>query len=111
MLMLSQAIRRLGKPALPLPPFGVAAFGSAVRQARRADFSREQVTFLTHGRGVDNTRMRTELGFEPAYTTEQAFAEFATALRPGPLRADRVRAAETTLVGALTGGRGGGADG
>jgi UDP-glucose 4-epimerase len=102
-MMLSQAIRRLGRPALQLPPFGVAAFGSAVRQARRADFSREQVTFLTHGRGVDTTRMRTDLGFEPAYTTEEAFADFAASLRPGPLHADRVRAAEGALVGALSG--------
>jgi UDP-glucose 4-epimerase len=102
-MMLSQAIRRLGRPALPLPPFGVAAFGSAVRQARRADFSREQVNFLTHGRGVDNTRMHTELGFAPAYTTEQAFADFAASLRPGLLHADRIRAAESAVVGALAG--------
>jgi UDP-glucose 4-epimerase len=109
-LMLSQAVRRLGKPALPLPPFGVAAFGSAVRQARRADFSRGQVTYLTYGRAVDSTRMRTELGFEPAYSTQAAFDDFAASIRPGPLRADRVRAAEAALAGVL-GRRGGAQDG
>jgi UDP-glucose 4-epimerase len=43
-----------------------------------ADFSPEQLGFLTFGRGVDTSRMRSELGFEPAYTTEEAFADFAT---------------------------------
>ncbi|WP_310961426.1 NAD-dependent epimerase/dehydratase family protein [Nocardioides terrisoli] len=105
-MMLSQAVRRLGKPALPLPPFAVSAFGSTVGQAKRVDFSPEQVAFLTYGRGVDNTRMRTELGYEPVYSTEQAFDDFAAGIKPGVLRADRVRAAETTLVRALSGGAG-----
>jgi UDP-glucose 4-epimerase len=102
-LMLSQAIRRLGKPSLPLPPFGMSAFGSAVRQARRADLSPAQVALLTFGRGVDNTRMRAGLGFEPAYTTAAAFDDFAASLRPGPLRAERVRAVEAALTGLLAG--------
>ena len=75
-LMLSQAIRRLGRPALPLPGFAVGAVGSAMRQARLADFSPEAVAFLAYGRGVDTTRMREVLGFQPSRTTEQAFAEF-----------------------------------
>jgi UDP-glucose 4-epimerase len=103
-MMLSQAIRRLGRPALPLPAFAVGAFGSAMRQARVADFSREQVAFLAYGRGVDTTRMHEVLGFHPSRTTEQAFAEFAASLEEGPLSEQRVRAAEAALVGALTGG-------
>ncbi|MGO4256513.1 NAD-dependent epimerase/dehydratase family protein [Marmoricola sp. RAF53] len=104
-LMLSQAIRRLGRPALPLPGFAVGPLGSAMRQARVADFSREQVAFLAYGRGVDTTRMREVLGFHPSRTTEQAFAEFAASLEPGIVSEKRVRAAETAIVGAL-GGRG-----
>ncbi len=110
-LMLSQAIRRLGRPALPMPGFAVATFGSAMRQARVADFSREQVAFLAYGRGVDTTRMREVLGFEPSRTTEQAFAEFAASLEPGVISERRVRAAETALVGALGGARAGVQDG
>lgn len=102
-LMLSQAIRRLGRPALPLPGFAVGAVGSAMRQARLADFSREQVAFLAFGRGVDTTRMREVLGFHPSRTTEQAFAEFAASLEPGLISEQRVRAAENVLAGALGG--------
>jgi UDP-glucose 4-epimerase len=104
-LMLSQAIRRLGRPSLPMPGFAVASFGSAMRQARLADFSREQVAFLTYGRGVDTVRMREVLGFEPSRTTEQAFAGFAASIEPGVISARRVRAAESALLGALGGTR------
>jgi UDP-glucose 4-epimerase len=104
-MMLSQAIRRLGRPALPLPGFAVGPLGSAMRQARVADFSREQVAFLAYGRGVDTTRMREVLGFRPSRTTEQAFGEFAASIEPGLVSERRVRAAETALVGALGGNR------
>ena len=80
--MLSQAIRRLQRPAAPLPGFAVGSLGSVLRSARLADFSAEQVSLLTYGRGVDTTRMRTELGFHPRYSTEQAFADFAALLGP-----------------------------
>lgn len=102
-LMLSQCVRRLGRPALPLPPFGVAAAGNAMKQARIVDFSREQVAFLTYGRGMDGTRMRTELGYHPEYTTEQAFDDFAASVNPGLLREERIRSAEQALIGVLGG--------
>lgn len=102
-VMLSQAVRRLGRPSLPLPPFSLPSFGRLMRQTRRADFSREQVAFLTFGRGLDGTRMREEFGYRPEYSTEQAFDDFAASLAPGPISPDRVRAAELALVGAFGG--------
>jgi len=102
LIMLSQAIRRIGRPSLKLPTFAVASFGSAIRQVRLADFSPEQVQFLTYGRGVDTTRMRTKLGYHPRYTTHEAFADFGTALAPGLLSAERVAAAEVALAGVLS---------
>jgi len=102
-MMLSQAIRRLGKPSVPLPAFALGALGSGLRQARVAGLSAEQVPLLTFGRGVDTTALHEVLGYRPAYTTEQAFDDFAAAERPGPFNADRVRAAETALLGALAG--------
>ena len=105
-ITLSQAIRRIGRPSLPLPGFAVPSFGSAIRQTRVADFSPEQVAYLTYGRALDTTRMRTMLGFEPSFTTAQAFADFASALTPGLFSPDRVRGAESALVGALTAGGG-----
>ncbi|KQT93627.1 hypothetical protein ASG49_01080 [Marmoricola sp. Leaf446] len=100
-LTLAQAVRRLGRPSIPLPGFAVPSFGSAIRQTKVADFSPEQVAFLTYGRGMDTTRMRTMLGFEPRYTTAEALDDFATSLTPGLLGPDRLRAAEHALAGAL----------
>jgi len=99
-LMLSQAIRRLQRPWIPLPGFAVGGVGSGLRSARVADFSPEQIAFLTYGRGVDTTRMRAELGFEPAYTTAEAFADFSALLPPTGGRAERcLAAAEERLTG------------
>ncbi len=80
-LLLSQAIRMVGRPSLPLPGPAVGGLGQALRSARMADFSPEQLAVLTFGRGMDTTRMRSELGFEPAFTTAEAFADFARDLR------------------------------
>ncbi len=101
-LTLAQAVRRIGRPSLPLPGFALPAFGRAIRQTRVADFSPEQVAFLTFGRGLDTSRMRKVLGYEPRFTTPEAFADFASSLSPGLLSAARVRATQTALVGALT---------
>ncbi|MEO5853219.1 MAG: NAD-dependent epimerase/dehydratase family protein [Nocardioides sp.] len=82
-LLLSQALRRLRRPSVPMPAAAVGGIGSVLRRARAADFSPEQLGFLTYGRGVDTTRMRTELGFEPAFTTASAFEDFGRDLSPG----------------------------
>jgi UDP-glucose 4-epimerase len=97
-ILLSQAVRRLGRPAMPLPPFALGQVGSAFRQARVADLSPERVAYLTYGRGMDTTRMRTVLGFEPRWTTPDTFADFASSVGPGMLAADRVQAAEQAIA-------------
>lgn len=86
-MLLSQAVRMLGKPSLPLPSPAVGGLGQALRSTRMLDFSPEQLAVLTFGRGMDTTRMRSELGFEPTYTTLEAFTDFAHGLRP-PENAD-----------------------
>ena len=91
-LMLSQALRRLQRPTVSMPGFAVGRVGNLLRQARVADFSPEQLGFLTYGRGVDTTRMRAELGFEPTMTTAETFADFATTLTPTGGRTERVLA-------------------
>jgi UDP-glucose 4-epimerase len=84
-MVLSQALRRLGRPSVPMPPVGLSSVGLLTRRARVADFNPEQISFLTFGRGVDTRRMRSVLGFEPRHTTESAFADFARTLSPGML--------------------------
>jgi UDP-glucose 4-epimerase len=76
-ILLSQAIRRAGRPEIFVPEPAVSLVGSVFRRFGLVDFSPEQLRFLEHGRVVDTRRLRTEFGYQPAYTTEQAFADFA----------------------------------
>jgi UDP-glucose 4-epimerase len=78
-LLLSQAIRRAGRPSIPIPPPLVSLAGRAFIRAGLADFSPEQVRFLTFGRGIDTRRMREVLELEPRFTTAQAFDDFVAA--------------------------------
>ena len=102
-LMLSQAIRRLGRPTVPIPAFAIRSLGKSLRPTglTPAGFSPEQIRFLTYGRGVDTTRMREVLGFSPAYTTEEAFADFARSLAPGVISQHPVATLEEVVTGAL----------
>lgn len=79
-VMLGQAIRRLGKVPVPLPGFAIGRVGTTLRSARLSDFSPELLGLLTYGRGVDTSRMRTTFGFEPRWTTAEAFADFGRSL-------------------------------
>jgi UDP-glucose 4-epimerase len=88
-MLLSQAVRRLRKPGVPLLRPAAGGVASALKTARMADFSPEQIGFLTFGRGIDTTRMRDLLGFEPSYTTAEAFADFAASIGRGPRTVER----------------------
>src|SRR4029078_5960856 len=71
-MLLSQAVRRLRKPSVALPRPAVGSLASLLKSPRMPDSSPEQLGFLTYGRGIDTTRMRAELGFEPQHTTAEA---------------------------------------
>jgi UDP-glucose 4-epimerase len=73
-----------------MPGPAVGGVAALLKSARMADFSPEQLGFLTFGRGIDTTRMRDELGFEPEFTTAETFADFAGAIGQGPRTAERV---------------------
>ncbi len=100
-LMLSQAVRRLGRPSVPVPGFAIGTLGAVVPSARQADLSAEQAAFLTHGRVIDTTMMRELLGFTPRATTASAFGEFAQRLRPGALAPERMEGLEHQVASFL----------
>lgn len=75
-IMLSQAIRRAGRIPLPVPGFGVWALDSLRRANRYNEISRDQFAYLSYGRVMDTTRMRAELGYQPKWTTAEAFDDY-----------------------------------
>jgi UDP-glucose 4-epimerase len=83
-LMLSQAIRRAGRVQLPVLRGAMPAAGRLLRGARVVDFSPDHVRYLNYGRVLDTTRLKTEFGFIPRWTTRQAFDDYVSGsnLRP-----------------------------
>ena len=75
-LALSQAVRRTGRPTLPVPGALLGVVGRALAPTRLVDFSTEQVRFLTYGRAIDASRAQRELGFVAKRSTSAAFDEF-----------------------------------
>ncbi len=81
-LTVTQCAAIAHRPMLPVPLAAAGPIGNLVKRSGFADFSSEQLTFLAFGRGVDTTRMRTVMGFDPHFTTRQAFEDYARYLRP-----------------------------
>lgn len=78
-LLLSQAIRRAGRLPVPIPEPALASVGRLLRSGQLIDYSPEQIRFLRFGRVLDTTRLRTEFGFTPRWTTVAAFDDFVRA--------------------------------
>lgn len=106
-LMLSQAIRRAGRVETPMPFPLFSNVGRMLMGPVMREFTAEQMDYFQFGCVVDTTRMRTVLGFEPRWTTSQAFDDFVkgAALRPviKPDWIDSVEAGLLNLVGARAG--------
>lgn len=101
-LLLSQAIRRAGRLALPVPGIAVPTVGGFFRSARLVDFSPDQMRFLNWGRVVDTTLLKKEFGFTPRWTTQQAFDDYVSGRGLKPLiDQETVDAAERGILDAV----------
>ncbi|GAA3963665.1 NAD-dependent epimerase/dehydratase family protein [Actinomadura viridis] len=97
-LLLSQALRRAGRPYVPMPAPSMSVMGDAGRRfAGLSGFSPELLRWLTYGRVIDTGRLEAELSWRPKYSTEAAFADFVSTQglgRGAPLQLiDRLAAA------------------
>jgi UDP-glucose 4-epimerase len=81
-LLLSQAIRRLGRIEVPLPTPTLGSVGRLSRRFGFVDYSPEQMRFLNFGRVVDTRVLRTKFGYTPRYTTEAALTDYARTVDP-----------------------------
>ncbi|GLY27581.1 NAD-dependent epimerase/dehydratase family protein [Kineosporia sp. NBRC 101731] len=96
---LNQAAGFAGRPTVGVPPRLAGLMGSLYHRGGLADFSADQVRYLRFGRCLDTTRMREQLGLEPAYTTREAFLDFVrTRGLRGPLSPEVVNAVERKVV-------------
>ena len=80
-ISLNAAIRRLGRPVMPIPHPLFGAVTAAARRLGLPPMSEDIVRYLRHGRGVATGRMTEELGFHPRYDTRAAIDAVAAQLR------------------------------
>jgi UDP-glucose 4-epimerase len=82
-ISLTRLLRLAGRPQIPVPH---QVFAPALsRLGRRAlgagEVYTDAVRLLRYGRGVDNTRLREELGYEPRFDAVAAAKDFAESVR------------------------------
>lgn len=82
-VLLSQAARRLGRPAIPLPPIGFAAAARRVIRAMGSDISPDLHRLLTYGRVVDTSALRDIFGYDMLWSSQQTFEAFRSSIKPG----------------------------
>jgi UDP-glucose 4-epimerase len=78
-ISLTKTLRLAGRPTLPVPhPLFGPMFGQLGRRLGAADLYNDAVLLLRYGRGVDNSRLRAELGYEPRFDAEGAVRDFVS---------------------------------
>jgi UDP-glucose 4-epimerase len=76
-VLLSQALRLIGKPSMPLILPLVLPVATALRRFGRVDFATDQLRLLLYGRVADNARLKERFGITPRFTTRDALLDFA----------------------------------
>jgi UDP-glucose 4-epimerase len=102
-LMLSQAIRRLGRPSVPLPKFALASSGQSLLRPLGMQVPPNLASYLSYGRGLDTTKLEQTLGWTPSHSTADTLDEFILSMPPSSITADRLEAAQERLLGARHG--------
>ena len=73
---LTRMVRRAGKLSLPLAAPLFPTVTTAGRRLGLVDFSPDFRRLLRYGRGIDVSRLIEEVGFRPAYSMEDAVADY-----------------------------------
>jgi UDP-glucose 4-epimerase len=78
-IYLSQAIRLARRLPVPIVAPLIQIVGDALRSTGMVDFPTDQMNLIVHGKVVDNTRLKTVFGYEPKFSTLEAFKDFIAA--------------------------------
>jgi len=97
-LALSQAVRRAGRIAVPLPEGTLSTVLALARNVGIGEIGLDQIDLFVHGRVVDTGKLVREFGFTPR-DTATAFDDFIAAHANGSsLTAGRLEAAERAIL-------------
>jgi UDP-glucose 4-epimerase len=80
---LHKILRMAGRPNVPIPhPLFAPLLSRLGQRLGLADLYSDAVQLLRYGRGLDNARLRLEVGYQPAFDAVGAARDFARA-EPG----------------------------
>lgn len=79
---LTQALRLARRLRLPVPGPALGAVSTLVGNSGLPQVSAEQRGYLNFGRVVDTSRLRTEFGYRPRFTTREALESYFSARPP-----------------------------
>jgi UDP-glucose 4-epimerase len=83
--------------AVPRP--AVSFVSRLIRSRGLVDFSPDQMEFLYYGRVVDTTRLKKQFGYQPVFSTAQAFDSFLAGAGIAPvITRDAVGRVEATIT-------------
>lgn len=100
-IMMSQAIRRSGRIPLAVPRSALSAVDSLRRATSHTELDREQLNYVSYGRVMDTARMRKDLGYNPKWTTAEAFDDYVRGRGLQPILDPRwVRSVESRAISA-----------
>ncbi|WP_226436548.1 NAD-dependent epimerase/dehydratase family protein [Rhodococcus yananensis] len=99
---MSQAVRRAGGATVPMPYSLFRTVGHALMGSVMKSFTKEELDYFHFGCGLDTTRMRSELGFEPRWSTRDALDDFAHGIGlTRVVRTEWIDKAESMVLSAL----------
>jgi UDP-glucose 4-epimerase len=75
-MLLSQCVRRAGRPTIPVPSPAFRVLGELARSVGLMEYSPEQLALMSYGRAVDTSRVSAELDWKPKFSTAAAFDDF-----------------------------------
>jgi UDP-glucose 4-epimerase len=88
-VLLSQALRLIGRPSVPVVLPLVAPIASALRRFGVVDFATDQLRYLLYGRVADTTLLHHRFGYRPRFATKEAVVDFARGQRVRRLVSER----------------------
>ncbi|EGD55373.1 NAD-dependent epimerase/dehydratase family protein [Gordonia neofelifaecis] len=100
---MSQSVYRAGHLKLPVPGSLISPLVGVLQNGRLPGMRSEHTPYLAYGRVLDTTRMRTDLGFEPRYSSLATLDDFIARGKTEPvISADTWRGLEHQAVAAAT---------
>lgn len=99
-----QAVARAGRVSLEVLPPLMSVAANVTKRMAKIDVSGDQLALIMYGRGMDIERLVNDFGYQPTFTTREAFDDWVARRLTPVVTPALVGGAEQALVGMLPDG-------